>query len=95
MTKRQITDRIAAATNTPTRRTAEIIDLFLAELAEELGREGVVELRGFGTFKAVQTGARTVQHPRSGEPVEIPAKLRVRFKASKKLTEQVNEKETE
>ncbi len=90
MTKRDITDRIALATDTPTRKTAFIIDMFLEEVADELERSGVVELRRFGTFKAVQMGARTVQHPRSGEPIEIPAQLRVRFKASKMLTEQVN-----
>ena len=50
----------------------EAIEAFLASVQEALVRGDGIELRRFGTFKVRQRKARTAQHPRTGEPVEVP-----------------------
>lgn len=40
---------------------------------------------GFGTFTARWVPTRTVPHPATGQPVELPPVMRVRFRASSVL----------
>lgn len=49
-----------------------------------------ITLPGFGTFKVVETAARTGRNPKTGEPVQVAAKRKVRFKPSAQLKELVN-----
>jgi integration host factor subunit beta len=50
-----------------------------------------VELRGFGSFRVRGRGARRGRNPKTGEPVNIPAKRVPYFKAGKELKELINE----
>ena len=43
-----------------------------------------LQIKGFGTFKKVTVAARTARNPRTGEPLQIPEKVKLTFKASKK-----------
>ena len=50
-----------------------------------------IELRGFGSFKLRQRGARIARNPkRSGVKVHVPPKLVPYFKPGKKLKELIN-----
>jgi integration host factor subunit beta len=89
-TKRDLVDRIAEATGTTKVRTDAIIDLFLVELVEVLAAEGRVELRDFGVLRTVDLAARTARNPRTGDPVEVPARTHVRFKAGKATRARLN-----
>ncbi len=51
-----------------------------------------VRLIGFGTFAVTNRAASTGRNPRTGEPIKIPAKKQVKFKAGKDLKESVNKK---
>ena len=51
-----------------------------------------MELRGFGSFRIRERNARIARNPKSGEPVEVPAKKVPFFKAGKELREMVDEK---
>lgn len=42
-----------------------------------------VRITGFGTFEQVARTGRTGRNPKTGEPVEIPAGRRLRFKPTK------------
>ena len=44
-----------------------------------------VEIRGFGTFAVLHRASRMGRNPRTGEPVNIPKKRVVLFKAGKAL----------
>ena len=48
-----------------------------------------ITLPGFGTFKVVETAARTGRNPQTGEPVEIPAKRKIKFNPTQALKELV------
>lgn len=49
-----------------------------------------ITLPGFGTFKVVETAARTGRNPKTGEPVQVAAKCKVQFKPNAQLKELVN-----
>lgn len=59
-------------------------------ISNELAFDNTVELRGFGTFFVKETIPRTGRNPSTGEPVDIPSKNRVRFRASKALNTLIN-----
>ena len=49
-----------------------------------------VEIYGFGKFKIGSRKAYTARNPSNGEPVDVPEKTTVTFKAAKKLKDMVN-----
>ncbi|WP_067561030.1 HU family DNA-binding protein [Halofilum ochraceum] len=54
-----------------------------------LVRDGAVRLHGFGTFRLRPVAARRGRHPRTGEPIDIPAGWRVMFRPAKALRERI------
>lgn len=58
-------------------------------ITEALTRGDRITLPGFGTFKLVETAARTGRNPQTGEPIDIPAKRKVKFAPSDKLKDLV------
>lgn len=48
-----------------------------------------ITLPGFGTFKVVETAARVGRNPKTGEPVEIPAKRKIKFNPTQALKDLV------
>ena len=58
-------------------------------ITEALAKGEWITLPGFGTFKVVETAARTGHNLQIGEPVEILAKRKVKFAPSEKLKDLV------
>lgn len=44
-----------------------------------------VDLSGFGKFMVTERAARTARNPQTGDAIEVPAKLVVKFKPAKGL----------
>tara|TARA_B100002051_G_C16498284_1_gene516491 strand:- start:297 stop:578 length:282 start_codon:yes stop_codon:yes gene_type:complete len=69
-----------------------ILDNFSESIEKSLLDNKKVELRGFGTFflKKIKEkfGSR---NPRTGEIIYVPEKNKVRFRASKKLKDFINQ----
>ena len=55
------------------------------EVISALAKKEEVQLQGLGTFSLHTRKARQNRNPRTGEPVNIPEKIVVRFKPSKSL----------
>lgn len=66
------------------------LNTILDEIAETLSQDHRVELRGFGSFSSKVRIARTGRNPRTGEPVDVPTKRHMHFRASKQLLERLN-----
>ena len=66
------------------------LDTILDEIAETLGQGYRVELRGFGSFSSKVRAARAGRNPRTGEPVDVPPKRHMHFRASRQLLERLN-----
>lgn len=77
----------------PELKTAEVealTDSFFDAIIDQLASGGRVELRGFGAFSVRAREARTGRNPRTGEPVSVPAKQVVHFKAGKEIRQRLN-----
>jgi len=87
MTKSQIEDHIAKKTGVPKKTVREI----LAEMAELSYAEAqnAFTIPGVGKLVLVDRKARTGRNPRTGEPVEIPAKKVVKFRIAKACKEAI------
>jgi integration host factor subunit beta len=68
----------------------QVVDIFFDEIADRLAEGGRVELRGFGTFSTRGRDGRTGRNPRTGDPVDVPAKRVPYFKPGKEMRERLN-----
>jgi len=68
----------------------KVVNVILDEIGAALARGDRVELRGFGAFSVRKRDSRKGRNPRTGEPVEVPAKSVPFFKAGKELRARVN-----
>ena len=57
--------------------------------AEAVKNGDEVSFFGFGTFKRTLHHARTARNPQTGEPINVPAKYAINFKASTTLKKQI------
>ena len=54
----------------------------LGAIADIAAEGGTVTIRDYGTFKRKTTKARVGRNPQTGEPLQIPAKTKLTFKAT-------------
>ena len=83
----------AVAADNPDLRPEEVeqvVTIFFDEIGRRLAEGGRVELRGFGAFSTRARDSRTGRNPRTGEPVDVPAKRVPYFKPGKEMRERLN-----
>ncbi|MFA5270978.1 MAG: HU family DNA-binding protein [Candidatus Omnitrophota bacterium] len=74
--------------NTCTKKEAqEAVEAVFDAIRGSLKKQDPVAISGFGTFKVKETKARMGRNPKTGEAIQISAKKKVAFKASKDLKE--------
>lgn len=81
--KSEIVERVAEKTSLRRSDVTKVLDETLNEIKSALDSGETVSLRGFGSFKVSERGARKGRNPRTGEEIDIPAGQRVSFKMSK------------
>ena len=80
----------AAETVGVTKKEAEAVVNAALEAITNALREGErVQITGFGVFEVKHRDARSGKHPKTGDPIEIPAKNVPHFKPSAGLKELV------
>ncbi len=84
MNKAQLVEAIAAQTATK-KQAQEIVDTIWESIKNSLKKREDVAISGFGTFRVKQTKARQGRNPKTGETIQIPAKKKIAFRASKDL----------
>lgn len=89
MTKADIVDRIAEATGLTKMETEAVVDGFMLTVLESVASGERIELRGFGTFRAVERAPRTARNPRTDEPVPVPRRLAPVFKPAQEFRRRV------
>jgi nucleoid DNA-binding protein len=89
MTKADIVDEIAEKTGLTKKDVADTVDEFLGAVCKALSAGKHIEIRGFGTFKVKDRKSRVARNPRTGDPVNVPARKVPVFKVSKELKELV------
>jgi integration host factor subunit beta len=89
VTKKELVNRIAEKTGQTKVFTKDVIQMFLDEIINELGRGNRLEFREFGVFEIKERAARKAQNPRTLEKVSVPAKKVVKFKVGRMMKELV------
>jgi integration host factor subunit beta len=75
-----------------TKKDAErLVEIVFESIIETLNQGEKIELRGFGSFRVRERGARRGRNPKTGAPVDIPAKRVPYFKPGKELKELIND----
>ena len=69
-----------------------VIDIFCKSIEYALKKGQNVEIRGFGTFFIKKIKEKyNARNPRTNELIYVPEKNKIRFRASKKLKNIINE----
>lgn len=92
VTKAELAVRVAEV-GISRRHARQIVDFCFAQLAEALQRGEVVHLVGFGAFHYKSRRARRGRNPRTGQPVQVPAKRVVHFRPGSWLKSLVRSRE--
>lgn len=90
MTKADLVEEVAAIARLSKKDAELVVNTFFQTIVESLRRSEKIELRGFGSFKLRHRGARQGRNPKTGEQVDVPAKVVPYFKPGKDLRELVN-----
>jgi DNA-binding protein HU-beta len=87
MNKAELVKRMAEIADVSKATAEKLLDAFMEAVQEAISKGDKVVLVGFGSFQVVERASREGRNPRTGEPIKIPAKKVVKFKAGKKLEE--------
>ena len=93
MTKAELVEDVARAAELTKKDAERLVELVFESIIETLNRGEKIELRGFGSFRVRERGARRGRNPKTGAPVDIPAKRVPYFKPGKELKELINEED--
>lgn len=91
VTKKELIDQIADATGQKRVIVKQVAQSFLDAIIVELGKGNRLEFRDFGVFEVKQRRARMAQNPKTLEPVEVPPKRTVKFKAGRLMKQTLTE----
>ena len=84
MNKAQLIEAVAQTTNTK-KEAQTSVETILDTIRGSLKKKEPVTISGFGTFRVKETKARLGRNPKTGEQIQIPAKKKIAFRASKEL----------
>lgn len=90
MTKSQLVERVAAATQESTENCQKAVDAVFSFLERPLSKGESFQVRGFGSFRVAWRKLREVRNPKTGKLFFVRAQVVRVFKPSKQLTERVN-----
>lgn len=89
MNKQELIDAMAAESGLTKKDAKEALDAIVNSIEGALKKGEGISLVGFGSFSVVQKAAKTGKNPKTGAPIQIPAKKAVKFKPGKELAEAV------
>ncbi|HVG29249.1 MAG TPA: HU family DNA-binding protein [Pyrinomonadaceae bacterium] len=91
MTKAELVEDVARAAELTKKDAERLVEIVFESIIDTLNSGEKIELRGFGSFRVRERGARRGRNPKTGDPVDIPAKRVPYFKPGKELKELINE----
>ena len=91
MTKAELVEDVERASELTKKYAERLVEIVFESIIETLNQGEKIELRGFGSFRVRERGARRGRNPKTGDPVSIPAKRVPYFKPGKELKELIND----
>lgn len=91
MTKQELVNEMANALGLSKKKCNETLNAMLEEivLALEAGNKFIQP--GFGSLKTAEAKERIGRNPATGKKMLYPKKIKLKFKASEKLKDEINE----
>lgn len=90
MNKTELVAAMASKADLSKKDAEAALKAFTDVVAEELKKDGKVQLVGFGTFEVSKRAAREGRNPQTGKTMSIPASKAPKFKAGKALKDSIN-----
>ena len=90
MNKTELVAAMADQAGLSKKDAEKALKAFTDVVAEELKKDGKVQLVGFGTFEVSSRAAREGRNPQSGAPMKIAASKAPKLKAGKALKDMLN-----
>ena len=90
LTKAELVEEVSRVTQLTKKQAEEIVNTVFVTIVDSLRTGRKIELRGFGSFRIRNRGARIGRNPKTGDKVEVPPKRIPYFKPGKELKEQLN-----
>ena len=87
MNKTEFINAVAEKSSLSKVDAKKAVEAFVETVSSELKEGGKVALLGFGSFSVAEKSARKGVNPKTKQPIEIPARKSVKFKAGAELTE--------
>src|SRR5580693_8073040 len=91
ITKKELIDRIADSTGARRVQVKKVVQQFLDEIVNELGKGNRLEFRDFGVFETKIRKARKAQNPKTLAPVAVPEKRTVKFKVGRLMKQKLGD----
>src|SRR5688572_29594624 len=91
ITKKELIDRIAESSNNRRVQVKKVVQQYLDEIVNELGKGNRLEFRDFGVFETKLRKARKAQNPKTLEPVAVPEKRTVKFKVGRLMKQKLGD----
>ena len=66
------------------------LNCILGQMTDALAQGERIEIRGFGSFSCRHRPARIARNPKTGEAVNLPAKVAIHFKPGKEMRVRVD-----
>ena len=89
MNKAELVSKMAELAGVTKVQAERGLDALIQAITEAVERGEAVRLVGFGSFEVVKRAEKAGRNPRTGEPLKIPAKKVVKFRAGKRLNSAV------
>ncbi len=90
MNKSQLIEKLAQEEGLTIQVAESVVNQFFVGVESALVEGDRAEIRGFGSFKVKVYDGYVGRNPKTGEPIEVPAKKLPFFKPGKNLKERVD-----
>ena len=85
MTKEELVAKMAEKAKLPKTTVNVVLNTFCEVITESLANGEKVTIPGFGSFDVTYRDARRGRNPKTGEAIDIPAKITPKFSAGSHL----------
>ena len=92
MKKTDLIKQVAVQASLTNAKAKKVFEAVFQVITKGLQKEESISIAGFGIFKVKKRMATKGRNPRTGDPVDIPAKKIIGFTSSKALKEALNSK---
>lgn len=92
MNKAELIEALAERAGLQKTKAKKVLEAYIEIVTEKMAQDEEIVLIGFGTLIPRPQNTRLARNPKTGVPVQIPARKTVKFKPGKFLLEAMNKK---